>query len=169
MSVKPVLLFAYGNQSRGDDALAPLLLESIKQQGITQVAGNPVKYLTDFQMQIEHVTDLQGCERVLLMDAHKSLDRAFDFNPVSQRAESSYTTHGMSPETLLSTYQKVFQKPAPATFMLAIQGLSFELGDSLSDQAQRNLLRAKNFIIPVLQQQDFRLWDKNLNSVVNGA
>lgn len=161
MVAKPVLLFAYGNESRGDDALAPLLLESIREQGVTQVAGHPVKFLTDFQMHIEHVMDLQDCERVLLIDAHKSLDRAFNFYPVSPCAESLYTTHGMSPGNLLHTYQQVFQKKSPVTFMLAIQGVSFELGETLSEQAQLNLQRVTKFIIPVLQQNDLSLWSSS--------
>lgn len=164
VEAKPVLLFAYGNKSRGDDALAPLLLDSIKQQGITQTAGHPIKFLTDYQIQVEHVMDLQGCERILIIDAHKSLDQAYKFYPVLQRAESLYTTHGMSPQTLLHTYVQVFQRKAPMTSMMAIQGSSFELGEGLSYLAQLNLRLATEFIKTILQQPDFSVWDEILES-----
>jgi len=58
MSNNPVLLFAYGNPSRGDDAVAPLLLEAIKQYELTSVCGHPLTFLSDYQIQIEHVADL---------------------------------------------------------------------------------------------------------------
>lgn len=162
MVPEPVLLFAYGNISRGDDALAPLLVEQIQQQGITHVSGHPLKFLTDYQMQIEHVMDLKGCERVLLVDADVSLDKAFCFYPVTERLESLYTTHGMSPSTLLHTFELVFKEKSPVTSMLAIQGISFELGDDLSDRAVVNLKQAVEFLGSILSEKDFILWDEQL-------
>lgn len=163
MPVKPVLLFAYGNISRGDDALAPLILEYIQQKGMTQACGHPLKFLTDYQMQIEHVMDLQGCERVLLMDSDVSLDSAFSFYPVTESVESLYTTHGMSPSTLLHTFDKVYKKNAPVTSMLAIQGVSFELGNELSEKARNNLKQVSEFIDLILSQENFLFWDQKLN------
>jgi len=118
--VKPVLLFAYGNVSRGDDALAPLLLEKIQALGIIQVAGHPLKFLTDFQMQIEHVMDMQGCERILLIDADSSINQPYKFYPVKEQQDTLYTTHGMTPSTLLHTYRQVLNEPPPSTAMLAV-------------------------------------------------
>ncbi len=161
MQDKPVLIFAYGNISRGDDALAPLLLEHIQQLNIVEIAGHPLKFLLDYQILVEHVMDLQGCERVLLIDADAGLNTSFHFYPVSAMAETLYTTHGMSPATLLHTYHKVFNEQAPQTSMLAIQGCSFELGDSLSETAQINLKLTTDFILNLLQE-DFSLWDNLL-------
>ena len=161
--VKPVLLFAYGNIARGDDALGPLLLEQL-QLALTEVCGHPLKLLNDYQMQIEHVMDLQDCERVLLLDADSSLDRPFRFYPVQQKLETHYTTHGMTPSTLLHTYQQVFHQAAPETSMLALQGSRFELGEKLSEQAQRNLETALQFLSPILSSTDFSLWDRMLDN-----
>ena len=69
MSAAELLIFAYGNISRGDDALAPLLIERLKQQGIQHGCGCQIKYLSDYQIQIEHVMDMQSCQRLLLVDA----------------------------------------------------------------------------------------------------
>ncbi len=162
MPVKPVLLFAYGNESRGDDALAPLLLGNIQQKCLSCVAGHPLKFLKDYQMQIEHVMDLQNCERVLLIDADSSLDKAFHFYPVTASAESLYTTHGMSPGTLLHTFRKVLKQKPPLTSMLAIQGINFNLGENLSEPAQRNLQLATEFLISLLVSDDFRNWDEKI-------
>ncbi|MBT3203925.1 MAG: hydrogenase maturation protease [Gammaproteobacteria bacterium] len=157
--LKPVLLFAYGNISRGDDALAPLLLERIKHSEITQIVGHPVKFLTDYQMQIEHVTDMSGCERILLIDADKLITSAYSFYTVQAQLETSYTTHGMTPSTLLHTFQQVYNKPAPLTSMLAIAGSSFKLGQGLSKKAKNNLDQAEIFLKKILFHNDFTLWD----------
>jgi len=158
----PVLLFGYGNISRGDDALAPLLLERIQCSGVTQVAGHPIKFLSDYQMQIEHVTDMFGCERILLIDADQSIDEPFSFYPVKERQETSYTTHGMTPSTLLHTFKQTYKQSAPTTSMLAVRGYSFELGQGLSTEAQNNLLMAEEFLNQILSANEFSLWDKKL-------
>ncbi|MDP2785684.1 MAG: Ni/Fe hydrogenase, partial [Sulfurimicrobium sp.] len=63
----PLLVFGYGNPSRGDDALGPLLLEQLAALNLPHV-----ELLTDFQLQVEHAVDLQGRERVLFIDASVS-------------------------------------------------------------------------------------------------
>lgn len=161
--LKPVLVFAYGNRSRGDDALAPLLVEQLQQQGIDSACGHPVTWLTDFQIQIEHAMDMQTCERVLLLDADVSLGTAFQFYPVQSRHETEYTTHGMSPSSLLQTYRLVFNQEPPTTAVLAIRGEHFELGEDLSIAARRNLIQALDFLLPVLTSSDFSRWDQALS------
>jgi hypothetical protein len=68
---RPVLVFAYGNPSRGDDALGPLLIERLEER---QRAGalTRVDLLTDFQLQVEHALDLRGRERVIFAEAAAS-------------------------------------------------------------------------------------------------
>ena len=157
--LKPVLVFAYGNISRGDDALAPLLLERIKQSNISQIAGHPLNFLTEYQIQIEHVTDMLGCERILLIDADQLITSDYSFYTVQAQLETSYTTHGMTPSTLLHTFKQVYHKPAPVTSMLAIRGSSFKLGQGLSKQAENNLTQAENFLNRLLSHSDFTLWN----------
>lgn len=159
MSLKPVLIFAYGNISRGDDALAPLLLEYLQKDNIVQSCGHPIRYLCDYQIQIEHILDLQDCERVLLIDAHQALDRPYAFKTVTAQMETSYTTHGMTPATLLHTFESTLEIPAPKTSLLAIQGRDFNLGEPLSDLAEENLSLAYEFCLNILNHADFKNWD----------
>jgi hypothetical protein len=56
----PLLVFAIGNDSRGDDALGPLLLRGLQAEGNTQA-----ELIEDYQLQVEHVTDLHGRSAVL--------------------------------------------------------------------------------------------------------
>ncbi len=160
MSLKPVLIFAYGNISRGDDALAPLLIEQLQDADLETVCGHPVKYLCDYHIHVEHILDLQGCERVLLIDAHQSLSQPYSFELVQPKRETSYTTHGISPPTLLSTYENTLSDQAPSSYLLAVQGHEFNLGEGLSSSAQNSLNQAFDFTLSILQQDDFQYWDK---------
>ena len=99
--VKPVLLFGYGNLSRGDDALGPLLLEYIENT----VNLDTIEILTDFQLQIEHALDLENRALVLFVDASVACVNAFDFAVLAPARDKIYTTHAMSPAAVLVVYQ----------------------------------------------------------------
>ena len=101
--VKPVLLFGYGNLSRGDDALGPLLLQYVENT----VCLDAIEILTDFQLQIEHALDLENRTLVLFVDAAVSCNGAFDFTVLSPTRDNSYTTHAMSPSAVLVVYQQI--------------------------------------------------------------
>lgn len=133
--VAPILIFAIGNESRGDDALAPLLLRSLSGK----YPAGQVETLEDYQLQIEHVIDLAGRERVLFVDADVSCDAPFHFSGISAAHDNSYTSHAMTPFALLHAYRQVYGKHAPEAFLLRVRGHGFELGDPLSDKAAANL------------------------------
>jgi hydrogenase maturation protease len=162
MSAKPILVFAYGNISRGDDALAPLLIEHLQSEDIDTACGHPVRYLTDYQIQVEHILDMQDCERVLLIDAHQALDTPFTFEAVNPLLETNYTTHGMSPSTLLYTYEKTLGESPPSSYLLALRGQEFELGSELSYSAKNDLELALEFCNHIFEQDDFSCWDNSL-------
>ncbi len=131
----PILIFAIGNESRGDDAIAPLLLRSIADADL----GAQVEALEDYQLQIEHVIDLAGRERMLFVDADVSCNPPFHFSRISAAHDNSYTSHAMTPHALLHAYRQVYGEDAPAAFLLRVRGYGFELGAPLSDMAASNL------------------------------
>ena len=71
--------------------------------------------LTDFQLQIEHVMDLEKRERVIFVDASVSGKAPFEFYQIQADKDDSYTTHAMSPQSLLAVYEKV-NKQTPPTY-----------------------------------------------------
>ena len=87
------MLFGYGNLSRGDDALGPLLLEYVESHCNLE----SIEILSDFQLQIEHALDLENRSLVLFVDASVSCVSAFDFAMLEPARDKSYTTHAMSP------------------------------------------------------------------------
>lgn len=133
------VIFACGNPSRGDDALAPCLISQLPH-------FKDVVVVEDFQLQIEHALDLKGMQQAIFIDAAVSGESPFAFYPIEPSLQVSYTSHALSPQEVLGVYQKTFQIPPPPSFVLAIRGTSFELGEPLSDFATHNLQSALKFL-----------------------
>lgn len=130
----PILVFAVGNESRGDDALAPLLLRQLQAEASPQI-----ELIEDYQLQVEHVTDLLGRDAVLFIDADVSCDAPFHFSRIEAGHDQSYTSHAMTPFALLHAFKQVYGTDAPTSFLMRIRGYGFDLGDDLSNEAQDNL------------------------------
>ena len=152
--VKPVLVFGYGNLSRGDDALGPLLLEFVESH--CDLAK--IEILSDFQLQIEHALDLENRALVLFVDASVSCAGAFDFSLLEPDRDKSYTTHAMSPAAVLDVYQSIKKQTPPPCFLLSIRAEKLELGEGLSTQAENNLEQACQFAGQLLQNLDIKVW-----------
>ena len=152
--IKPILIFGYGNLSRGDDALGPLLLEHIE----SHCDLSTIELLTDFQLQIEHALDLEHRSLVLFVDASVACINSFDFSQLSAAKDKSYTTHAMSPAAVLAVYVSIKKQTPPPSFLLCIKAESMELGEALSSAAENNLQQACLFIKPLLQQPTINHW-----------
>lgn len=146
----PTLIFTYGNPSRGDDALGPLLYERLESEKRINKLLQRVDLLTDFQLQIEHAMDLQNRERIIFVDASVSAAAPFEYSRLTPAREISYTTHAMSPAEVLSVYQQINGKALPPAFLLGIRGYEFALGQPLTSQAEGNLQLACEFILELL-------------------
>lgn len=142
--MKPAtLIIGYGNPSRGDDALAPLLLQALGSAW----DGDEVEMLTDFQLQIEHVLDLEGRERIVFVDAALRGPEPFRFDEITAAPDATLSTHTLSPGALLAVFRSHFGVAAPPSRLLTIRGYSFELGDGLSAGARRNLEAARSALL----------------------
>jgi hydrogenase maturation protease len=137
-----LLLFGYGNPGRGDDALGPELIARIARLHLEDIECQ-----NDMQLQVEHITDLHGCDQVLFVDADMSCTEPFEFSGIGAVKDNSYTSHAMSPSALLHAYRQVYRKDAPPAFLLRIRGYDFELGDPLSANASANLKAATKLVV----------------------
>ena len=127
-----VLVFGWGNPSRGDDALGPALIERI-------AAELP-----------EHALDLEGQDRVLFVDASVSCVSPYAFDRLRPLPGFGYTTHAMQPEALLAVFRQVSGSEPPPAWLLTVRGESFELGEPLSAAAARHLEAATVFVTSLL-------------------
>jgi hydrogenase maturation protease len=145
---RPILVFTWGNPSRGDDAIGPYLGELLRGHDLPEV-----DLLTDFQLQIEHVVDLEKRERILFVDASVTAASPFECQALQPEEDSSYTTHAMSPAALLSVYRKVHEAQPPPADLLSVRGYEFGLGLPLSDMARENTHKAKDFVLDLIAKR----------------
>lgn len=154
-AAKPVLIFTWGNPSRGDDALGTKVYDLLIKEDLPDV-----DVLTDFQLQIEHAIDLENRKRILFIDASVTAAAPFEFHQLKPAQDDSYTTHAMSPQSLLAVYEKIHRLTPPPAFMLSIRGYKFCLGLPLSAKATANLSEAMTFIRQLSTETHGDNWTK---------
>ena len=135
------LILGWGNLSRGDDALGPLFVARLQAQLPAELRDH-VEFLEDYQLQVEHALDLAGRQRVLLVDASLNCAAPFEARRVQALRDTSYTSHALSAEALLQVFVDFEGSVPPPATLLAIRGDAFELGEPMSDAAQRHLTSA---------------------------
>ena len=135
------LILGWGNLSRGDDALGPLFVAGLLAQ-LPVDLRDQVEFLEDYQLQVEHALDLTGRRRVLLVDASLTCAAPFETRRVQAMRDTSYTSHALSAEALLQVFVDFEDSAPPPVTLLAIRGEVFELGEPMTDAAQRHLAAA---------------------------
>lgn len=133
---RPLLVFGWGNRSRGDDALGPLCVERLR---VTLSERDDIEFLDDYQLMVEHVLDLGGRARALFIDASLRCVPPFETLPLRAAADGSLSSHALSPQALLQVFREVHDDEPPPCTLLAIRGLRFELGEPPSAAALSHL------------------------------
>lgn len=144
-------IFACGNESRGDDALGPLLIAPLEATGHACVQ--------DFQLNIEHALDLQGVSLALFIDADVSAPAPYRFERLWPAEFPHYSTHSLPPAAVLAVFEKLQGRKAPAAFVLGVKGLEFGLGTGLSDTARHHAAAAASLLKQLVDQPDAGWWD----------
>jgi len=153
----PVLIFAYGNSSRGDDALGPAMFDLLEKHRASNNACDDFELLVEYQLQIEHAIDLEHRKCVLFVDASTSCAPPYEFCKLKPEQDDSYTTHAMSPASVLSVYQKINDREPPPSYLITIRGYEFDLGQTITEQAMINLRQAYEFVKNLLAT-DHKYW-----------
>ena len=157
-----IVLFGYGNPSRGDDALGPLLLERAE----VWLAGQPdlaVEPVADFQLQIEHALDLQDRDLALFLDADMACASPCALKRAVPSQDASYSTHELSPGAVLQVFREVTGQEPPPAYILSVRGERFELGELLSPPAARHLDAAWAFLQQLLLDARPEAWEERLS------
>ena len=137
--VAPLLVFGWGNLSRGDDALGPLCVQGLRKR--LDGCAN-VECLDDYQLQIEHALDLVGRQRVLLVDASLRCPAPFQVTSLRAQQDASFTTHALTPQGLMQVFFELQGEHPPPCTLLEIRGDRFDLGQPPSSSALDHLAAA---------------------------
>ena len=147
-STEPALtVFAWGNESRGDDAIGAILARKI-----TDLGHPAVEVVEDHQLHLEHVMDIREGVPLLFVDASVALDEGFRLEKLVPERDESISTHSMSPSALLDLYEQTLGQPPPSAWMLHVSGKSFELGEDVSPAANASIEQAWRFLEETLSQ-----------------
>ena len=162
--VPPVLIFAIGNESRGDDAIAPLLLRRLAVWLEAENIAGRFELLEDFQLQVEHATDMVGRKLVLFIDAGLDTPAPYNFYRAQSNDSRTLFSHAITPEAVLSTYQQVYQQTPPPAFVLCVRGERFELGELPSPEAEQRMELAMCFLQELMQKAEASSWKNHSNT-----
>jgi hydrogenase maturation protease len=148
-----LVVFGWGNVSRGDDGIGPLLLSRIEQAG-----WDDALLIEDYQLQLEHALDLEGMELALFLDAGTGTPAPFEFGEIFAREGMTHTSHALPPESVLAVFRKVTNKAPPPAFLLCVRGESFELGAGLSTEGAARLEEAWTFLQRLFESPGLDCW-----------
>ncbi|MCK9984091.1 MAG: hypothetical protein AzoDbin1_00563 [Azoarcus sp.] len=122
-----LVIFVTGNESRGDDAAGPLLVQQL--EGDLPASARVV---CEFQLQVEHALELRGADLALFVDAACGLETPFEFAEADGNGPVSSFSHALSPEAVLDVFRRIEGAEPPPAFILGLRAVRFELGEGLS-------------------------------------
>lgn len=147
-STDPALIvFAWGNESRGDDGIGPLLARRLEALGHANLT-----VIEDHQLNIEHVMDFADATPLLFIDASVAISSGFRLERIAASVDGNFSTHAISPEALLNVYRQSTGQEVPEAYLLHVAGRFFELGESLSTSAAAAADEAWEFLENTLQR-----------------
>lgn len=163
----PLVIFAIGNPSRGDDALGPEICGRLAAWLENEGLSHEVELIEDFQLQIEHALDLRGRQLALFIDAGERTPAPFIFARLAPSTAMTHTSHALEPATVLQVYRQTEGCEPPQAFVLCVRGESFELGAGLSNAAEQSLAAVWTLLTRLCAQRNAAFWSALTAIAVN--
>lgn len=154
----PVVVFAVGNPSRGDDAIGPVIAGRLESWLAEEGLAGQVEVIEDFQLNIEYALDLKGRELVLFIDAGENTADPYFFEQIHASPEPSHSTHALEPPAVLQVFLQIEGHAAPPSFVLGVRGERFELGEEISPAALQRIDSAMQLVERLLRRANYADW-----------
>ena len=148
----PIVVFAVGNPSRGDDAIGPGLCARLEKWLAREGLSERAELIEDFQLNIEHALDLAGRELALFIDAGENTPAPYVFEQIYPAAIPSHSTHALPPQAVLQVFCQTEGREPPPSFVLCVRGECFELGEGLSPEALGRVNEAMSLLERLIRQ-----------------
>jgi len=153
-----LVVFAWGNESRGDDGIGPLLAERLRALRL-----NELVVVEDFQLNIEHVMDFNGMAPLLFIDASVAIESGIAVEGIEASDDGNFSTHAISPQALLNVYRETTGDAPPEAFLLHVAATEFGLGENLGQTAAAAVEDAWAFLGSLLEKPPAE-WRAGLNA-----
>lgn len=141
MKFKSIYVYGFGNPGRQDDGLGPMITDKLESENIEGVTTD-----SNYQLNIEDADNIAGSDLVIFVDASIDADEPFSFKKIEPSAEITFTTHSMSPESVIALCGDIHGR-IPETYVLAIRGYEWEMFEGLSAKAISNFNDAYRFLL----------------------
>jgi len=136
-----ILVYGIGNPGRRDDGLGPKLVSLVETEGIENVDCD-----SNNQLNIEDALTCSHYDTVVFVDASENAAPPFEFTELGPAREMAFTTHEMSPSSVLALTEELYAR-CPRAWLMAIRGHEWDIGEGLSPQAEINLSAALAFLL----------------------
>ncbi|MEY4929746.1 MAG: hypothetical protein RI909_470 [Bacteroidota bacterium] len=137
--IEKTLLIGIGNYGRSDDAMGWKFIDEFSD------FSDHFDFEYRYQLQIEDAELVSKYKKVIFVDAsHEKMEKGFSYYPCIPSPTSAFTTHQLNPETVLWLTGELFSAP-PKSYVMAIEGTTWELHHGLSNQAEKNFRNAVSY------------------------
>jgi hydrogenase maturation protease len=135
-----VYVYGFGNPGRQDDGLGPMVIDKLENENIEGITTD-----SNYQLNIEDADNIAGSDFVIFVDASIDADEPFSFRKIEPSAEITFTTHSMSPESVIALCGDIHGR-IPDSYVLAIRGYEWDMCEGLSEKAIYNFNEAYRFL-----------------------
>jgi hydrogenase maturation protease len=135
---KPLLIIAWGQRMRGDDAIGPEFLDRLRRAlGDEQLRR--VDLVEEEQLHAELALQLLDRERVLLVCADPGANPPYALQTVEPGNDASLSRSVLSAPALLAVCEAFHGRPAPPATLLGLLACRFTPGRRISSEAAEAL------------------------------
>ena len=134
-------MYGFGNPGRQDDGLGPMIIDKLETENIAGITTD-----SNYQLNIEDADNISGSDIVIFVDASIDADEPFSFKRIEPSAEITFTTHSMSPESVIALCGDIYGR-VPESYVLAIRGYEWEMFEGLTEKAMKNFNEAYRFLL----------------------
>jgi len=136
-----IYIYGFGNPGRQDDGLGPAIIERLETEGIPGISTD-----CNYQLNIEDAYFVAENDFVVFVDASINAEEPFSFEKIEPSSEITFTTHSMSPQSVLALCAELYEKKLDA-YVLGIRGYEWDFEVGLTPEAQKNCDQAYSFLI----------------------
>jgi len=141
-----IYVCGFGNPGRQDDGLGPAIVNRLEDENIKGIATD-----SNYQLNIEDADNISGSDIVIFVDASIEAEEPFSFKKIEPSAEITFTTHSMSPESVVALCIDIYGK-SPEAYVLAIRGYEWEFSEGFSLKAMNNFNEAYRFLLEKINE-----------------
>jgi hydrogenase maturation protease len=138
------LVYGYGNPGRQDDGAGVVLVEELTAWA--QMGDRPwLTFDCNYQLNVEDALAAAEQDVVIFADASCDQREGFRFRRLRPRPARSFSTHAMSPESVVALSRELYGA-RPAAYLLTVRGYAWEPNGLLTPEARTNVEAAAAFM-----------------------